>query len=146
MSKADSRFLRIWWPTLYDANSVKSAVHGGAWYALIRGGADILVTTLNLAGITNNILGLDARAYWEAGVWIILGVLIFRYSRVAAILALTLYLGEMAMAVAAGGSPAGILTMIVLGLFFVNSVRGTFAYRRLRRGRVLDEISVVAPN
>jgi hypothetical protein len=128
MAKSDGRFQRAWWPTLDSAETAKKAAHQGAYYALFIALVLSTITTLNLRGITDNFMNLDAWAYVDATMFLLLGVFILRMSRTAALLALALYIAERAYGMANGQNVG--LVAIVFGLFFVNAVRGTSAYRQ----------------
>jgi hypothetical protein len=132
-----ARQLWMLWPTLDDAERAKHAARQGAWFALFVGVGTATVATLNLKGVSHNFLGLDAEAsFLHAAVFLILGIFMFRFSRVAAILALALYVfervGLFERAYQMAGPARGqSFLVILLGPLFVNAVRGTFAYRRL---------------
>ena len=130
MPKAGARFRRVFWPTYETPDQAMLSARGAASFvltmAVIVGG----VATLNLAGITNHALDLGASAYFAALVLLVLSFFLFKMSRVAAILTLVVYVGERGLQLSSGQAQGQGLLTIVLGWFFLNAVRGTFAYRR----------------
>jgi hypothetical protein len=132
-----ARQLQILWPTLDDAESAKKAARQGALFALFIGVGTATIATLNLKGVTYNFLGLSTDAsFLHAAVFLILALFIFRFSRVAAILALALYVFERVDLFqrayqTAGPARGQSFFIILLSPLFVNAVRGTFAYRHL---------------
>jgi hypothetical protein len=123
------------WPTISDAESAKKAARRGAWCALVVG-AYATATTFYSSG--------HPRTYLYAIVFIVLGLYMLRISRVAATLTLVIYfaLSAIRVFVAVGEwwldhadtsiTPfmVPIVIISILALYFVNSVRGTFAYHR----------------
>jgi hypothetical protein len=76
--------------------------------------------------------GFNGWALLDAALFAGLGWGVWRLSRIAAILALALYLVERAMMFSQTPSHLGVITVMFI-IFFVNGVRGTVAYHRLRR-------------
>ncbi len=131
MAKTDGRFRRVWWPTLNDTQSAKKAVQQGAWYAVFTGVATALIATLNVEGVTHNFLDMDAWSFVDASIILVLAILMFRLSRVASILALALYAAGRVIEIQSGQAQGQGIVFILFGLFYVNAVRGAFAYWRL---------------
>lgn len=77
----------------------------------------------------------DAWAFWDVGLFVAIAIGIHKLSRVAAVAGLLLYIVEQIAMRAANPSMsgAGVVVAVFLILAFVNGVRGTFAYHRLRR-------------
>lgn len=65
----------------------------------------------------------------------LIAFLTYKMSRVAAILGLLIYLGDRLVLIASSGLKANYVVAIFFIFAFINSIRGTFAYHRLRRGR-----------
>ena len=79
----------------------------------------------------------------ESVILIVFGILIFRLSRSAAVIGLLEYLVNLIVSVALGLFRGIVLPFwIVFALFFVNSVRGTYAYRRFMLEATSSQISV----
>ncbi len=128
MANSDGRLKRFFLPTIDDVESAKKAARQGGWYAMVIGIVTATITTFAVTGVTN-LFGLDAYSYVDAVIFLLLAFFIFRMSRTAAIIALGLYVGEQVLQLLdTGGKSGG--AGIVLGFFFVNSVRGTLAYHR----------------
>ena len=74
-------------------------------------------------------LGVGASAVVDALLFIMVGFGIWRYSRVAAVSGLLLFIAErLFLWATARHRPGGLAVLLLLG--FVNGVRGTFAYHR----------------
>ena len=78
------------------------------------------------------VLGVDRTALLDAGLFALVAFGIFRVSRFAATFGLVLFVVERIVMLAMGQSAGGILGIFLL-LAFSNSVRGAFAYHRLRK-------------
>ena len=138
MSNADSRFRRTWWPTLDNSESAKGATREGAWAALIVAVGTALIATLNIEGVTNNFMGENAWAYVDASAFLILSILVFRFSRIAALLALIFYLGErISILVNVPYARSNLLVAAIFVMAFVNGIRGAFAWHRFRQSATL---------
>jgi hypothetical protein len=115
---------RGWWPEIIDPKSAGAAAKAGAMGAFLCVGATVLMVLLKQAPMS---------AYLDAGIFLILGLMILRMSRVAAVTALVFFVLERFYASFAHGLSAAIgAVAIVVLLAFLNGVRGTFAYHRMR--------------
>ena len=77
-----------------------------------------------------------AQDWWMflgAGLFLALGIAVFRCSRAAAVALVLLYTGDRAATYMDTGSFQGLIVGVILLYFFVNAVRGTFAYHALMR-------------
>jgi hypothetical protein len=121
------------WPIITDAASAKFAAKQGMGAAFFCAGSTLLFVFLARQGMAL-IQGIDESALVDAGVFAVLGFLILRMSRVAAVAALVLYIIERIVLWTRVSSIGGasIPMMLVIVLCFVSSVRGTFAYQRYR--------------
>jgi hypothetical protein len=145
MSKKEGRFSRVWWPTIETVQDAEKAAKNGAWYALVVGVVTGGAATYSLA-TGNSLLGINAWGYIDASAFLLLSFFMFRLSRVAAVLALLLYAAERAVQAANGLAQSQAIVTVIFGLFFVNAVRGTFAYRRfLALGSVSETKTSAAP-
>ncbi len=79
---------------------------------------------------TKPVAGINGAALFDAAIFIGIGIGIGRLSRVAAVAGLVIYIAERLYMMSLNG-PAGLWMTIALTLIFINSVRGTFAYRRI---------------
>ena len=129
MAKSDDILRRVWWPTLETIEDAKGAARQGAGFAALIAVGMASVITLNLTGVTNNFLGMNGYAYIDASIFLLIAVFTYRYSRVAALAGLAVYVLERANQISETGANRHV-GAILLGLLFVNGVRGTFAYHR----------------
>lgn len=124
---------RTYWPAIVDEKSAASAARNGATSAFWVAGVTGVFATLALLGVFKLV---DPTAFLDASLFLIIGLAIrFKYSRIAAVSGLLLYLLEIAARIANPPSeairPVGVVTVIFV-LYFVSGIRGTFAYRKLR--------------
>jgi hypothetical protein len=135
-----SKKKNAFWPSVDTLDEARDACRNGGWGALFVAGVTGVLALLSAAGVTwLASMGLDAWALLDAGLFAALAWGLFRCSRVAAVLALALYLFERMMALASG-QVGGIPLVIVLTLVFLGAARGAFAYHRLK-GAVAEPIA-----
>ncbi len=76
---------------------------------------------------------------WDAAFFVAIGIGIYRFSRIAAVAGLTLYLIERVLIFQQQGEKAltglALYLLIIFTFAFVNGIRGTFAYKRLLRAQ-----------
>jgi hypothetical protein len=121
------------WPSVDTLEGAREACRQGAWAAVIVAALTGGIALLSMAGVTwFASLKVDAWSLIDAGVFAVVAWGLFQCSRVAAVAGLLLFLGERAIAIAAGQT-GGIPLAVVLAAFFVGGVRGAFAHRRLSR-------------
>jgi hypothetical protein len=123
----------ILWPKLDDARAAKKAARQGAYYAFFVVGLYAISVIRHLTRPTENLFKFDGSAYViESAVLLVIGFFIFRLSRAAAVIGLIFYLSGLAFSLSVGHFRVIAFSFWILwAVFFVNSVRGTFAYRRL---------------
>jgi hypothetical protein len=123
---------RRWWPIISDQISAKKAAATGAECAFVVAGIT------GIAAVVSIFTPLDfaePSSLADALVIALLGFLIQRKaSRIAAVTAMVLFVGERIYAgIEHGfGAAVGVLAVILL-LGFISGVRGTFAYHAYRR-------------
>ena len=83
------RVRNFWWPSVQTIEDAKEATRVGAYCASFVGLLTAFIATLNLTGITSNVLGVNAWAYVDASVFLALAYFIFKFSRAAALAALS---------------------------------------------------------
>jgi hypothetical protein len=120
-----------YWEDVSDIGGAEKAIAGGFWAALFVAGVTTLVVVLSLAGV--RLFGIGVSALLDAVIFAAIAVGIKRKSRFAAVAGLALFVLERILMFRSTGV-ASIFLGIVLALFFLNAVRGTFAYRRLKAG------------
>jgi hypothetical protein len=121
-----------YWEDVSDLSGAEKAINGGLWAALIVAGITTLVVCLSFAGV--QLLGLNAWALLDAAMFAAIAVGIKRKSRFAAVAGLCLYVVERIYMMQRGGA-GGVVMGILFTLLFINAVRGTFAYQRLKAGQ-----------
>lgn len=120
-----------WW-ALRTLDDMKAAARVGVGAAIFCGTATIAVATLNLIGVTDQFMHIDAGAYVDAVVWMVVAFFLWRMSRVAALVAVAEFVLGKAIQIANhdldfGG---GVLA-IAMTLLFIHTVRATFKYHRM---------------
>jgi hypothetical protein len=128
--KSATRWWGRCWPTLTDLKTAHDAAKQGAYNALIVAGLTALLATLSVLGIWKIV---DGSAFVESVIMAVLGILILRLSRVAAVCALLFFIAGRGYGIYLHGfHPAGAAVMVISLVGFVSGVRGTFACRRYR--------------
>jgi len=120
---------RKYWPEITDLDIARKVALQGVWAALFVAGVTALFATLAILG--HPVAGVDALAFVEVVIFGVLAIGIWRMSRVAALLALILFVLEKIWAFQDGQRPAGVIVAIVIIFGFLNAVRATFRYRQL---------------
>ncbi len=129
--KKQSRFRQGLWPEISDVDSAKKAAHLGASASFWVAG---LTAVFAVLGIFKVVKLLDGWGLVDAAAFAVIGFFIMkRMSRGAAVAGLVFYIFERVYATATKGASAGLGGVaLVFTLYFINGVRGTFAYRRFR--------------
>jgi hypothetical protein len=125
---------QTYWPTIIDEKSAMVAARNGATAAFTVAAITGSLATLALFDILNL---LDPTAFLDAALFFAVGLGVrIKYSRIAAVSGLLLYLLEVADRIVnpsvKTSSPVGVLTIMFI-LFFISGVRGTFGYQRFRK-------------
>ena len=124
-----SRYRRVYWPPVWNLETARGAAMQGFWAATFVAAVTAALSILSAFGVS--LFGFDLSALADAAAFAILAVGIYRMWRVAAVAGFCLYILETAFRWATGGPKNPVLAVIIT-LAFVNSVRGTFAYRKWR--------------
>jgi hypothetical protein len=139
----NSGALRLFWPDIDDATSAKAASRIAVWTCAIWCVWNAAVVTYARVQGDPNTLRLGAFAYLDFLVFAVLGALIWRMWRTAAVLAFAIYLIEQIVSfMNTGIAPVSIVSVALL-LFYVSGMRGTFLFHRF--GTVAHESNDVAP-
>jgi hypothetical protein len=129
---------RVWsetyWPTIADQGSAASAARKGAAVAFWVAGLTGFFATLALFDVFRFV---EPTAFLDVGIFLAIGVGVrVKYSRIAAVAGLLLYLVEVAWRLVnpplETSRPVNVMTVIFV-LFFINGVRGAFAYQKFRK-------------
>jgi hypothetical protein len=144
MAKTEGRLRKVYWPTLDSQESAKKAAHMGAAAVGLSAVVIALIAILNITGVTDHFMGGDASFFLEAGICAALAILIYRFSRIAAVLALLLFVLEKLMALENGPAHQNLVMTIIWTLFYVNGVRGTFAWHRFKELESAEQAGVLS--
>ncbi|MGH7493628.1 MAG: hypothetical protein ACREOO_14720 [bacterium] len=125
----------VFWPKVDTIEDAKAASRAGAWAAIFVAAMTGVVAILAFAGI--QIFGQVKIEVWsliDSALFILIAWGLFRYSRVAAVVGLLLYLVER-IVMMASGLTGGLIVSVIIILMFIGAVRGTIAYRRLTKAQ-----------
>ncbi len=130
----------FFFPTIEDLKSAQKTGRQGAIACVL-----IVVLTMVMAAVTRSMQGIDPAstatgvtpiaAMIVLVVYGVLAVMIYRMSRIAALIALLLQAANFVLLLVQQGFSGQLSISILFLLAFINSVRGTFAYHRLRQQR-----------
>jgi hypothetical protein len=135
-------------PQIESLSDACRVARQGTWAACFVAGMTAVLALVSIAAPTP--LGIPVNA-WSLIDAVIFGIIawgIYRLSRVAAVMALIYYMiGQVSMIAASFESgrkySVGPIAILMI-LAFVNSIRGTFAYHRLRKASS-DRVDVETP-
>jgi hypothetical protein len=116
------------WQEVSTSAGARAAANHGVGAAGIVAAVTLGATLLSMSGTA--VLGLNAWAFLDVGLFAAVAFGIWRMSRTAAVLGLGLYLFEQVYQLVVAGPLNPIMAMFFT-LFFVHGVRGTFAFHRL---------------
>jgi len=126
--KTSSRLRDLFWPDLSVDTSAESACDTASYACFaIAGVTTVFAFFTSLWSIVDAVL------------FLLIGFGLRKKWRMAAIAGFVLYVLETVAGMVAG-HPPGILTILILAILF-NSVRASFAYRRLRKIAVTSAVS-----
>jgi hypothetical protein len=128
-------YLYTLWPTISDEQGASLAARQGFHAAVFC----LVVTTIVavLSGLGFEIMDFDLWSLINAGFMGLLALGIHRMSRTTAVIALLYYVTGRIEVWCQYGFQAPIV-LIIIGLMFLSSVRGTFAYHRFQAAERLD--------
>jgi len=138
--------MKWYWPKLTGLKEAEQAAHQGAGVCFV-----IAVFTAIVAGMSlwlrRPVMGIDAWAFLDAIIFAIAGWRVWRLSRIWAVLALVIFVGETIYAVEATSGPippGGAFIRMVFILVLINGVRGTFAYCAFKRKESTASFGTIA--
>ena len=114
--KTQSRLRELLWPDVDNPVAIKTVCHTGMWVSFVVGGLTALFT----------IIGGHLLGGFVTGA-ILIGIGIRKYSRVAAILGVLLYLGPQIATASIS------VVSVIFAFLFISSLRATFALHRLNK-------------
>lgn len=129
------------WPAVDDFEESRKAAGLGAGTAFLVGSVTGVIAFLHQTGHTV-IAGIDSSAYIDAVIFLVLGFLITRMSRLAAVFGLCFYVWgqfEMAKMMAAQGEHLRLVIPILFSINFVNGVRGTMTFHEMKKRGASEE-------
>jgi lysylphosphatidylglycerol synthetase-like protein (DUF2156 family) len=123
-------------PTIADLKSAQAAGRQGTVMCVLIVMTTVMAALAPLtpgqeAGTTEMIIG----TMIVLVIYATFAVMIYKMSRVAAILALLVYVGDRLFMIAQQGVSGQSVVAILVVFAFINSIRGTFAYHRFRHQR-----------
>ena len=127
---ADSPNIFKFWGKLDSVEAAVDAAKAGAAGAFMVAAVTAALAIASIFGFSV-IPGVGALSLIDAAIFAGLGFGISRNSRVCAVLALAFYLLEQWMMVSNVSTFNGVMFVLFV-VFFINGIRGTFAYHRLK--------------
>ncbi|MEM9216666.1 MAG: hypothetical protein AAGD25_20245 [Cyanobacteria bacterium P01_F01_bin.150] len=125
----------VWLPATTTLADARKTAKQGYWASLLVAGA---TTAIILIGIWAGqpITGMDINlwAFIDVSIYVAIAIGIYRMSRIAAIAGLSLYvINQIYMLTVTGPRASGLGIMLLIVFAFINGIRGTFAYHRLKK-------------
>jgi serine/threonine-protein kinase len=127
---ADQPNVFNFWSKISNIEEAKEYTRSGFVAALFCAGVTLALVLLHFAG-ASLLPGFDAFALFDVALFAGFAWGIYRYSRICAILALVLYVGEQANNIVNFRTYNAVLAVLFI-MFFIKSIRGTFAYHRFK--------------
>jgi hypothetical protein len=128
---------------LTDISDAESAAHVGAGVCFFIAAVTAVVAAASI-WLAKPILGMNGWAFLDAGIFVIAGWRIWRFSKIWSVLALVIYFVERLYAIATSHAPTGLIMTIFFTLALISSVRGTFAYHSFAKEESLASSSAAA--
>ncbi len=116
--KTQSRLRELLWPAVDNPVAIKTVCHTGMWVSFVVGGRTALFTIIG-----GHLLG----GFVTGAIFVAIGIGIRKYSRVAAILGVLLYLGPQIATASIS------VVSVIFAFLFISSLRATFALHRLNK-------------
>lgn len=126
---AEKRSKNWLWPQIDDLDTAKQTSRLGVWAALF---VALLTTTLViLSWFGKQVVSyVDTTAWLDGFLFAIIAWRIYKFSKIAPIAGLALYLFERIYLWANYGAGGNLVLAFFLMMMFINSARGTFAYHK----------------
>ncbi|HAK87589.1 MAG TPA: hypothetical protein DHV16_09260 [Nitrospiraceae bacterium] len=121
------------WPSIVDTTTAQKASKQGLWASAWCAGATIVFVVLAQFG--SQMFNFDSSALLDAFLFIIIGWGIYKMNRIAAVAGLALYIIERLYMWSASG-PKNPAIAIFITLMFINSIRGIFAYHKIKKAQI----------
>jgi len=106
----------------------------GTWAACFVAGMTTLFAVASIAGVLSKDFPIDGWALVDAAIFGIIAWGIYQMSRVAAVAGLVIYCLEKIYMQSVMGTKfaSGLIVAVIIILAFINAIRGTFAYHRMK--------------
>ena len=128
--KSEGRLRALLWPTIVS-DVAASTVGQNALYACVGVGAlTIILVVLRIAPVDSLL---------DAALFLMLGIGVRQFSMAASILALLLYVTNVAMSIAHGVIGAGGVVAVIITSLFISSVRAALFMRRHKGALQIDK-------
>jgi hypothetical protein len=122
---------QFFWPEIKDQEGAKKVCHTAAAAAFLIAIITTVIIILSLRGV-ELFSKINELAFFDVGLFLIIGVFLYRCSRIAAVMALLLYAFEQYEMIRIT-KPQWSFTIVLFLLFFINGIRGAFAYHAIKR-------------
>jgi len=119
------------WPNIQTQYDARRAAARGAGASFIVAFCTALITYLHINGTLKLLPQLNASAFIDAILFLMIGIGISKMSRIAAFTGFVLYAAEQYYMFKTGNKP--ILVAAIFILLFMGALRGTLAYHRLNK-------------
>lgn len=129
---SDAKKDNFFWPDVSSLESAKKAVGYGVVAAGLVAALTTAFATWALISQSTVVGFIDAWAYVDAVLLTLIAFGIYKESRFAAVFGLSAFIAEKAYQIHATEKFDGAVMAVFIIVFFVSSVRGTFALYRLR--------------
>ncbi len=113
-----------------DAETAKKLAKEGAIGSVFIAIITAIAVVISING--TDIYGMDYWAFFDVAIFIIIGLGIYKMSRIAAVLGFIFYVAEQVNMMASYGTRPSFL-MIVFVITYINAIRGTFAYHKYEK-------------
>jgi hypothetical protein len=129
------------WPDIYDLQSAKDAMKEGIIVCAVISAVSIGLAIASQFGF--KFLGFDLSAILDGILFLLIGLGIYKKSRVASALGFALYIIERIFMWAEYGGPRNIVIAFVIVIVLITSMRGTSFYHELRKSYVIKRNVII---
>ena len=130
------------WPAIDSLATARQVARQGVWASiLVAVITTIMIFVVQSLGGVEDVPPLDAWAFIDVGLFVAIAIGINKMSRFAAVSGLSLYLLGRIYVWSQVGVGSGLIFSILLSMAFLNAVRATFAYHRLRRQSIEADLA-----
>ncbi len=120
-------------PEIQTEEDAKKASKQAAGFCFFIAVVTGVVAYLQMNKIIDLFPGVGGYAFIDAGLFVVIGIFLLRYSRIAAVAGLLLYAAEQVFTIMQSGYRFNLI-VIFATLALINAVRGTFAYHDMKSG------------